>query len=84
MEGAELNAEVSLNGTAWARRPSSCRSPSRAGKIVAWPRFNLSVVVPAKYKSESRVIDYAGGTSLAFKLQPITRSRPPSFIQRWS
>ena len=30
------------------------------------------MVVPAKYKPESRVIDFTGGTSLEFKLQPIT------------
>jgi hypothetical protein len=73
MEGAELNAEVSLNGTAVGQTPLKLPVTfQRPGKSSPWPRFNLSVVVPAKYKSESRVIDYAGGTSLAFKLQPIT------------
>ena len=71
-------------GLRWVRRRSSCPSHS-SGRIKSapWPKFNVAVVVPAKYKPESWVIEYAGapaisaavkagGTSLAFKLQPIT------------
>ena len=72
-DGSELNAEVTFNGTVVGQTPLKLPVTfQRPDKSSPWPRFNLAVVVPAKYKSESRVIDYSGGTSLAFKLQPIT------------
>ena len=72
-EGAELNAEVGLNGAVVGMTPIKLPITfQRPNKASAWPTFNLTVVVPAKYKPEPRVIDYAGGTSLAFKLQAIT------------
>jgi hypothetical protein len=72
-EGAELNAEVSLNGAVVGLTPLKLPITfQRPNKASAWPTFNLTVVVPAKYKPEPRVIDYPGGTNLAFKLQPIT------------
>ena len=72
-EGAELNADVSLNGTVVGQTPLKLPITfQRSNKASAWPIFNLLVVVPAKYKPETRVIDYAGGTSFNFKLQPIT------------
>jgi hypothetical protein len=72
-EGAELNAEVSLNGTVVGQTPLKLPITfQRPNKTSAWPKFNLAVVVPAKYKPETLVIDYAGGTNLEFKLQPVT------------
>ena len=83
-DGAELNADVILNGTVVGQTPLKLPVTfQRPDKSSPWPKFNVAVVVPAKYKPESWVIDYAGapatsaavkasGTSLAFKLQPIT------------
>jgi hypothetical protein len=83
-DGAELNADVTLNGTAVGQTPLKLPVTfERPVKSAPWPKFNVAVVVPAKYKPESWVIEYAGapaisaavkagGTSLAFKLQPIT------------
>jgi len=83
-EGAELNADVALNGTVVGQTPLKLPITfQRPDKSSPWPKFSVAVVVTAKYKPESCVIDYAGtpaisaavnarGTSLAFKLQPIT------------
>lgn len=72
-DGAELNAEVSLNGTVIGQTPLKLPITfQRPNKTSAWPKFNLVVVGPAKYKPETLVIDYAGGTNLEFKLQPVT------------
>ncbi len=72
-DGSELNADVTLNGTVVGQTPLKLPITfQRADKSSAWPKFDVTVVVPAKYKPESRVIDYAGGTSLEFKLQAIT------------
>jgi dipeptidyl aminopeptidase/acylaminoacyl peptidase len=83
-EGAELNAEVSINGTVVGMTPLKLPITfQRPNKATAWPTFNITVVVPAKYKPEGWAIDFGttlsnsaavkvSGTSLAFKLQPIT------------
>ena len=72
-DGAELNAEVALNGTGVGQTPLKLPITfQRPNKRAAWPSFNLSVEVPAKYKPAATVIDFARGTAIALKLQPIT------------
>lgn len=72
-EGAALSAEVSVNGTVVGQTPLKLPITfQRPNKATAWPTFKLSVVVPAKYKAESRVLDYTSVANQPFKLQPIT------------
>ena len=72
-DGAELNADVTLNGTVVGQTPLKLPITfHRPNKLAAWPRFNLSVEIPAKYKPAVTVIDFARGTEIALKLQPIT------------
>ena len=72
-DGAELNAEASVNGTVVGQTPLKLPLTfQRPNKLTAWPRFNLMVDVPAKYKPATAVIDYNLGPVISFKLQPIT------------
>ena len=72
-DGAELNAEVILDEKVVGQTPLKLPVTfQRPDKSSPWPKFNLTVVVPAKYKPESRVLDYPGGTSVECKLQAIT------------
>ncbi|MDD2765144.1 MAG: PEGA domain-containing protein [Opitutaceae bacterium] len=71
-DGAELNADVALNGAMVGQTPLKLPVTfQRPNKSSAWPKFNLSVEVPAKYKPVAGVIDFARGTTIALKLQPI-------------
>jgi|GEM_PF-2034328 Tol biopolymer transport system component len=72
-DGAELNAEVALNGTGVGQTPLKLPITfQRPNKRAAWPSFNLAVEVPAKYKPAATVIDFARGPAIALTLQPIT------------
>ena len=71
-DGQELNAEVTLNGRPAGQTP--LRLPisfRRADKTAAWPKFELTVEVPAKYKRVSTMIDFARGATIALRLEPI-------------
>ncbi|MDB6169978.1 MAG: Translocation protein TolB [Verrucomicrobia bacterium] len=73
-DGAELNADVTLNSAVVGKTP--LRLPitfQRAGKSAAWPRFQVSVEISAKYQPAKTVIDFSRGSpAIAFKLEPIT------------
>jgi Tol biopolymer transport system component len=72
-DGAELNAEVSVNGTVVGQTPLKLPITfQRPNKLIAWPKFNLTVDVSAKYKPATAVIDYNLGPVISFKLEPIT------------
>jgi hypothetical protein len=73
-EGAELNAEVTLNGAAVGATPLKLPLTfQRPNKGAPWPRFNLTVAVPAKYQPVSAVLDFGHRElGLALTLQPIT------------
>jgi hypothetical protein len=72
-EGAELNADVTVNDTVVGQTPLKLPITfQRPNKSSAWPKFNLSVEVPAKYKPVATTIEFARGTIIAVKLQPIT------------
>ena len=72
-DGAELNADVTLNGAVVGQTPLKLPLTfQRPNKNAAWPRFNLQVEVPAKYKAGTAALDYSQGTVVGFKLQPIT------------
>ncbi len=72
-DGAELNADVTLNGTVVGQTPLKLPLTfQRPDKNAPWPRFNLQIEVPAKYKAATAVLDYSQGTTVAAKLQPIT------------
>ena len=71
-DGQELNAEVTLNGKAVGLTPLKLPiSFQRPNKVAAWPRFELSVELPAKYKRVAAVIDFARGTTIPLRLDPI-------------
>ena len=72
-DGAELNADVSVDGkkvdgTTPMKLPVSFQ---RADKSAPWPVFNLSVEVPAKYKAVAVGLDFPSATTVALKLEPI-------------
>jgi Tol biopolymer transport system component len=72
-DGAELNAEVTLNGAPAGKTP--LRLPivyQRPNKQAPWPKFNLSVEIPAKYKPVQQTLEYRGATKLALKLEAVT------------
>ena len=72
-DGSELNADVTLNGTVVGKTPLKLPLTfQRPNKTAAWPRFNLSVEIPAKYKSAATVIDFARATTIGVRLEPIT------------
>jgi len=72
-DGSELNAEVNINGTIVGQTPLKVPLTfRRADKRNAWPVFNVTVDVPAKYKPAKTVIDYGTGSAIPFKLEPIT------------
>jgi Tol biopolymer transport system component len=72
-DGSELNAEVNINGTIVGKTPLKVPLTFlRANKRNAWPVFNVTVDVPAKYQPAKTVIDYGTGPAIAFKLQAIT------------
>jgi hypothetical protein len=75
-DGAELNAEVTLSGKVVGNTPLQLPLTfQRANKEAAWPKFDLSVEIPAKYKPATKVLDFPGGSSntiVAFKLQVIS------------
>ena len=71
-DGQELNADVTLGGKVVGRTP--LKLPlifQRPNKNTAWPKFEYSVEVPAKYKRVAGVIDYASMANLGAKLEPI-------------
>jgi len=72
-DGAELNADVALNGAVVGKTP--LRLPvvfQRANKQMAWPKFALSVEIPAKYKPAQQTLEFRGPVKLAFKLEAVT------------
>jgi len=73
-DGAELNADVTLNGAVVGRTPLKLPLTfQRPNKSAPWPRFNVSVEIPAKYQPASTVLDFARtAPGVAFKLEPIT------------
>ncbi len=72
VDGAELNAEVTLNGKLVGTTPLALPITfQRAHKNNPWPRFELSVEIPAKYKAATRTLEFAGSMNAAFKLQVI-------------
>lgn len=72
-DGAGLNADVALNGNPVGQTPLKLPITfQRADKKEAWPRFNLSAGIPAKYQQAATVIDFARATVIGFRLEPIT------------
>lgn len=73
-DGSELNADVTLNGKVVGQTPLKLPLTfQRPNKNAAWPRFSVSVEIPAKYQPASTVIDFARTTpAVGFKLEPIT------------
>jgi Tol biopolymer transport system component len=71
-DGQELNAEVTLNGKPAGLTPLKLPiSFRRAVKTAPWPKFDLGVEVPAKYKRVATTIDFARGTTIALRLDPV-------------
>lgn len=71
-DGAELNAEVTLNGKLVGTTPILLPITfQRSHRNNPWPKFELSVEIPAKYKAATRTLEFSGGTNEAFKLQVI-------------
>lgn len=71
-DGQELNAPVTLNGRVVGQTP--LKQPlifQRANKANAWPRFDFSVEIPAKYKPAQFVIGYNSSPAVNLKLEPI-------------
>ena len=73
-DGAELNAEVTLNGKSVGQTPLKLPLTfQRSHKGAAWPRFTVAVEIPAKYQPASTVIDFARtAQAVGFKLEPVT------------
>ena len=75
IDGSELNADVALNGTVVGQTPLKLPLTfQRPDKRSEWPKFNLVVEVPAKYKAATALINYETGLTLPFKLQPIVET----------
>jgi Tol biopolymer transport system component len=73
-DGAELNADVLLNGTVVGKTPFKLQLTfQRPNKSAPWPRFDVGVDIPAKYQPAKTTIDFGrAGLSVPFKLEPIT------------
>ncbi|MDB6127075.1 MAG: Translocation protein TolB [Verrucomicrobia bacterium] len=73
-DGSELNADVTLNGAVVGKTPLKLPITfQRANKSAAWPRFQLSVEIPAKYQPAKTIIDFARVIpAIGFKLEPVT------------
>jgi hypothetical protein len=71
-DGQELNADVTLGGKVVGQTPLTVTLTfQRANKSQAWPRFDYSVEIPAKYKPVTGTIDYANVPNIPLKLEPI-------------
>ena len=71
-DGQELNADVTLGGKVLGQTPLKVPLTfQRANKANAWPKFEYSVEIPAKYKAVTGAIDYATHATIALKLEPI-------------
>ncbi len=72
-DGAALNAEVTLNGKDVGQTPMKLPVTfQRPDKKTPWPKFTLTVAVPAKYKAVTTVLDFDHPTVAPFTLEPIT------------
>jgi Tol biopolymer transport system component len=73
VDGAELNADVTFNGKIVGKTPLKLPVTfQRPNKTAPWPKFPVSVEVPARYSPATTLVDFPGGTALAFKLNAIT------------
>lgn len=73
-EGAELNADVTLNGQVVGQTPLKLPITfQRATKTTPWPQFKLSVEIPAKYQPAAATLEFANrALAVGFKLEPVT------------
>ncbi|MBS0661922.1 MAG: PEGA domain-containing protein [Verrucomicrobia bacterium] len=73
-EGAELNAEVRLDGKVVGQTPLKLPITfQRAVKTAPWPQFKVSAEIPAKYQPATATLDFARPTlAVGFKLEPVT------------
>jgi hypothetical protein len=73
LDGATLNAEVTLEGKPVGKTP--LRLPityQRNDKSRPWPKFRLSVELPGQYKPQVLELDYARETKVSLKLEAVT------------
>ncbi len=71
--GDELNADVTLNGQVVGQTPLKLPVTfQRADKTKAWPKFTVSVEVPAKYSPKNVELTYPStDTEISLALEPI-------------
>lgn len=71
-DGEELNAEVTVDGKAVGQTPLKLPLTfQRSDKTKEWPKFKLSIEVPAKYKPQAVTLDVTSAATVDLKLQPI-------------
>lgn len=71
-DGQELNADVTVSGKVVGQTPLTLNLTfQRANKNMAWPKFDYSVEIPAKYKPVPGTIDYTSAANIPLKLEPI-------------
>jgi hypothetical protein len=73
-DGAELNADVMLNGAKVGTTPYQLPITFlRANKNAAWNHFPISILIPGKYEAEKQDLDFANrNLKIAARLKPIT------------
>lgn len=71
-DGGELNADVTVDGKAVGQTPLKLPLTFlRADKTREWPKFKISVEVPAKYKPQAVTLDIASAETVDLNLEPI-------------
>lgn len=84
-DGEELNADVSLDGKIVGQTPLKLPITfQRADKTQEWPKFKVTVDVPAKYKPQTVIITTTSSAGIDLKLEPIieitTQLTVPSLV----
>jgi Tol biopolymer transport system component len=81
MEGAVLNAPVTLDGKAVGATPLKLPiTYQRPDKTKPWPTFNVTMEMPGQYKPASAELSYTRDTTVALKLVAITEIPVKYFV----
>lgn len=81
MEGAALNAPVTLDGAPVGKTPLKLPiTYQRTDKIKPWPKFTVSMEMPGQYKPATAELNYTRDTTVALKLVAITEIPVKIFV----